>query len=76
MASASGFGANELISVWLNTPDGRVLAAEIEGRAQAGPAGQAGWGWIAPKDAPRGAWQMVAHGRESGIEVVASFTVS
>jgi hypothetical protein len=75
VASAAGFGADEHISVWLNAPDGRVIVAEIEGRAQAGPDGRAGWGWIAPSDAPRGAWQMVAHGRDSGSEAVANFTI-
>jgi hypothetical protein len=73
VVSATGFRAREPISVWLNTPDGRVVAAEIEGTSQAAPDGRAGWTWVAPADAPRGAWQMVAHGRESGIEVVAGF---
>jgi len=75
VASASGFRANELISVWLNAPDGRVLVATLEGNAQAGPDGHAVWNWIAPTDAARGNWQMVAHGRESGIELVANFTL-
>jgi hypothetical protein len=73
--SATGFKADEHISVWLNLPNGRVQEARIEGRAQAGPDGHAGWGWIAPSDAPLGTWQMVAHGRDSGIEVVATFVV-
>jgi hypothetical protein len=73
--SAAGFHANEHISVWLNLPNGRVQEALIEGRAQAGPDGHAGWGWIAPSDAPLGTWQMVAHGRDSRIEVVATFVV-
>jgi len=73
--SGTGFGANEPISIWLNAPDGRVLAAEIEGIAETAPDGRVGWTWVAPKDAPLGAWQMVAHGRESGIEAVACFTL-
>jgi hypothetical protein len=73
--SATGLRADEEISIWLNVPDGRVLVAEIEGNAQAAPDGRAGWHWIAPADAPLGTWQMVAHGRDSGIEVVASFTL-
>jgi len=73
--SAAGFKADEHISVWLNLPNGQVREARTEGRAQAGPDGHAGWGWIAPTDAPLGTWQMVAHGRESGIEAVASFTL-
>jgi hypothetical protein len=73
--SAAGFRADEHISVWLNLPNGQVQEAQIEGRAQAGPDGHAGWGWIAPSDAPLGTWQMVAHGRDSGIEAVATFVV-
>jgi hypothetical protein len=75
VASGTGFGADEQISVWLNAPDGRVIAAEIEGIAEAAPDGRVGWTWVAPKDAPLGGWQMVAHGRTSGIEAVAGFTL-
>jgi hypothetical protein len=73
--SGSGFGKEEKLSIWLNAPDGRVLPAEIEGIAETAPDGRVGWTWVAPKDAPLGAWQMVAHGRTSGIEAVASFTL-
>ena len=75
VVSGSGFGANEKLSIWLNAPDGRVLPAEIEGIAETAPDGRVGWTWVAPKDAPLGAWQMVAHGRTSGIEAVAGFTL-
>jgi hypothetical protein len=75
VVSAIGFGPNEDISVWLNAPDGRVLAAEVEGIAKSAPDGRAGWTWVAPNDASRGAWQMVAHGRTSGTELVAGFTL-
>jgi hypothetical protein len=73
--SGSGFGANEKLSIWLNAPDGRVLPAEIEGIAETAPDGRVGWTWVAPKDAPLGAWQLVAHGRASGIEAVVGFTL-
>jgi len=73
--SGSGFGANEKLSIWLNAPDGHVLPAEIEGIAETAPDGRVGWTWVAPKDAPLGAWQMVAHGRTSGIEAVVGFTL-
>ncbi len=73
--SGTGFGANEKISIWLNTPDGRVLPTEIEGVAEAAPDGRVAWTWVAPQDAQLGAWQLVAHGRTSGIEVVAGFTL-
>jgi hypothetical protein len=73
--SGTGFGPDESLSIWLNAPDGRVIAAEIEGIAETAPDGRVGWTWVAPKDAPLGAWQMVAHGRESGIEAVVGFTL-
>jgi hypothetical protein len=47
----------------------------VEGVLRAAPDGRAGWTWVAPQDAQRGVWQMVAHGRTSGIEVVGSFTI-
>jgi hypothetical protein len=75
VVSGSGFGANEKLSIWLNAPNGRVLPAEIEGIAEAAPDGRVGWTWVAPKDAPMGAWQMVAHGRTSQIEAVVGFTL-
>jgi hypothetical protein len=75
VVSGTGFGANEPLSIWLNAPDGRVIAAEIEGIAETAPDGRVGWTWVAPNDAPLGAWQMVAHGRESGIEAVVGFTL-
>ena len=73
--SGTGFGANEKISIWLNAPDGRVLPAEIEGIAEAAPDGRVAWTWVAPQDAQLGAWQLVAHGRTSGIELVVGFTL-
>jgi len=73
--SATGFAPEEEISIWLNRPDGSVVAAEIEGIPRAAPDGRAGWTWVAPADAPLGSWQMVAHHRTSGIEAVASFTL-
>ena len=75
VVSGSGFGAEEKLSIWLNTPDGRVLPAEIEGVAETAPDGRVGWTWVAPQDAALGAWQMVAHGRTSGIEAVVGFTL-
>ena len=46
-----------------------------KGIAETAPDGRVGWTWVAPKDAPLGAWQMVAHGRTSGIEAVVGFTL-
>jgi hypothetical protein len=73
--SATGFAPDEQIGIWLNLPDGRVVAAEVEGVTRAAPDGRAGWTWVAPADGPLGSWQMVAHGTTSGVEVVASFVL-
>jgi hypothetical protein len=73
--SATGFAPEEEISIWLNRPDGSVVAAEIEGIARAAPDGRAGWTWVAPAEGPLGNWQMVAHGRTSNVEVVAPFVL-
>src|SRR5262249_28971843 len=72
---SDGFAVDERISIWLNAPDGRVIAAEdpIPGRTSAFDA--ATWTWTAPADAPLGGWQMVGHGRRSGIEQVIPFTI-
>jgi hypothetical protein len=73
--SATGFATNEELAVWLNLPDGSTATTTVEGVLRAAPDGRAGWTWVAPQDAQRGVWQMVAHGRTSGIEVVGSFTI-
>ncbi|MFL5801043.1 MAG: hypothetical protein ACJ8CR_04800 [Roseiflexaceae bacterium] len=75
VVSATGFMADEEISIWLNQPDGRAVPTTVEGVLRAAPDGRAGWTWVAPQDIQRGAWQMVAHGRRSGVEVVGSFTI-
>ena len=73
--SGAGFTPDEEIRVWLNLPDGRVIATEVEGILRAAPDGRVGWTWVAPTDGPLGAWQMVAHGATSGVEAVAPFTL-
>jgi hypothetical protein len=73
--SATGFAPDEEVSVWLNVPGGRVAPAEVEGSTRAAPDGRAGWTWVSPAEGPRGEWQMVAHGRTSGVELVASFVL-
>jgi hypothetical protein len=73
--SGTGFTPDEEIRVWLNLPDGQVVATEVEGILRAAPDGRVGWTWVAPADGPLGAWQMVAHGVKSGVEAVALFTL-
>jgi hypothetical protein len=73
--SGIGFTPDEEIRVWLNLPDGRVVAAQVEGVTRAAPDGRVGWTWLSPAEGPVGSWQMVAHGVKSGAEAVASFTL-
>src|SRR6185503_5688091 len=72
---AEGFAADEPISIWLNAPNGQVIAAEDRALDHSSATGAATWTWTAPSDAPLGSWQMVAHGRRSGNELVIPFTI-
>ena len=72
---AAGFAPDEQLSFWLNRPDGQVQAAEVLDLQRSSSAGEAVWTWTAPQDAPRGGWQIVAHGRKSAVERVIAFTV-
>ena len=72
---AGGFAPDEQLSFWLNRPDGQVQAAEVLDLKRSSTAGEAVWTWTAPQDAPRGGWQMVAHGRKSAVERVIPFTI-
>ena len=72
---ADGFAADETLSIWLNAPNGKVIAAEDRALGDTSDTGAATWTWTAPADAPLGNWQMVGHGRTSGIEQVIPFTI-
>ncbi len=71
--SATGFRPDEEIALWLNTPDGQVIPAEVFDLAPATRDGRASWSWKAPLDGPAGRWQMVAAGKSSGLQLVATF---
>lgn len=72
---ATGFIPNERVAVWLNTPDGRAIDADIDDFDGANDIGRADWEWVASLDAQRGTWQMVAQGRQSGVQHVINFTI-
>jgi hypothetical protein len=69
----------ELVSFWINTPDGRTIKASDEDTEKsyerANRDGQAAWSWRAPKDAIVGAYTLVAHGNESGHDVLIPFSI-
>jgi hypothetical protein len=73
--NVSGFKARERVSVWINTPDGKVIATGIENLDRATRQGRVSWNWTAPKDASEGIYQMVALGLSSGYQQVISFRV-
>src|SRR6186997_635328 len=56
---SDGFAADEPISIWLNAPNGQVIAAEDRALRNSSASGAATWTWTAPADAPLGNWQMV-----------------
>jgi hypothetical protein len=70
----SGFKPKEVISTWLNAPDGSVVPLN-DLNVKAASDGRANWQWVAPFDVQFGTWSMVAHGRESGIEQIVKFEI-
>lgn len=73
---ATGFFGEETVDVWLNTPDGRAIDAEVDELNQSSTTGRADWHWTAPDDVAHGHWQMVALGRDSNILHVIDFTIA
>jgi len=69
----------EKVSFWINTPDGRTIKATDDDNdksyERASRDGQAEWSWRAPADALQGAYTLVAHGTESGHDVVIPFQI-
>jgi hypothetical protein len=74
---ADGFQSDERIDIWVNTPDGRAVAARPDSELQRRVArdGRAAWSWTAPKDAQSGNWSLVARGQRSGVVRVGVFTI-
>jgi len=74
---ADGFQSGERIDIWINTPDGRAVAAHPDSELQRRVArdGRAAWSWTAPRDAQSGNWSLVARGQHSGVVRVGVFTI-
>jgi hypothetical protein len=72
---AVGFDDGEKVDVWLNTPFGIPIDAEVEELYEANGNGRADWVWEAPEDVAPGMWQMVAQGRESMVLHVIPFEI-
>ncbi|NJP05521.1 MAG: hypothetical protein HC837_07825 [Chloroflexaceae bacterium] len=72
---ATGFEGGEWVGYWANGPDGRVDSEDNAYAVFANDDGRADWNWRAPEDAAAGAWQVVARGRESGVEHVFFVTI-
>lgn len=66
----TGFAASELISVWSTAPDGTV--ATLDG-TQASSTGRV---IVTTSFATEGLWQLTAHGRDSGREVIGRYQVT
>jgi hypothetical protein len=73
--AASGFIDDEEVNYWIDVPDGTVIGS-LDYEVEANDEGSINWTWRAPGDAPQGYWQMVARGRESGVERVIAFEIS
>lgn len=73
--AATGFGDNELIGVWVNTPAGQPMEIKPEALYGANSDGRADWYWTSPADAPIGTWQMVARGVDSDVQRIILFEI-
>jgi Fe2+ transport system protein FeoA len=65
---ATGFAPGENIDVWLNDPQGEARGADVDSLGEADSFGRADWSWRPKEVVLYGQWQMVAQGRESGVE--------
>ncbi|HWQ11226.1 MAG TPA: hypothetical protein VNL77_00415 [Roseiflexaceae bacterium] len=70
---ATGYHGGEGLAFWVNRPDGAAVAVVPERLAQ--HRGRVDFSWLAPQDAPRGRWEMVVAGRESGVQNVIPFVI-
>lgn len=70
----SGFNGNERLGIWLNAPNGTILA--IGGNHAFANGGQYTFTWTSRAGVALGTWQLVAEGTESDRQQVVSFDVT
>jgi hypothetical protein len=68
-------GEKEIVSVWINAPDGSVTTDGIQRVNEVTASGRVDWRWVSPEDAQQGLWSAVAYGNDSGNEVVILFEI-
>lgn len=64
--AATGFDRRERVSYWFTEPGGTVFAAFSQ-QIIADSAGRVDISWVAPTNAPRGAWVVTIQGVKSGV---------
>ncbi len=67
---ASRFQSGEVLTYWLNAPNGAVLEG---GQALVGPTGEASFPYTMTAAMPTGWWQVTAYGQSSDSMAVATF---
>lgn len=71
---AFGFNANEQVGIWVNSPDGAIIGARFQARADSrGTITDAGINFGTSEDSPLGIWSFVAQGVDSGKQSVGYF---
>ena len=71
---AIGFNAGESVGIWLNSPDGAIIGARFQARADSrGTINDAGISFGTSEDSPLGVWSFVAQGVNSGKQAVGYF---
>jgi hypothetical protein len=71
---AIGFNAGESVGIWVNSPDGSIIGAQFQTRADSrGTINDAGISFGTSADSPLGVWSFVAQGVSSGKQAVGYF---
>lgn len=71
---AIGFNAGESVGIWVNSPDGSIIGAQFQTRADSrGTINDAGISFGTSDDSPLGVWSFVAQGVSSGKQAIGYF---